>query len=299
MLDFNVHAGGKSQKAYEEDQAQLTHYKPLTQEMDMLQPTLASVTVNDGQQLASQSARLSTGSVDSGVGRSSSHNSYSKLSHPEDSGELASPATQFLPAHEDDCTIIGSTQLPRTGTDAPFPVMKIDHYLRQINQHISGLGALLQKVQEEVKELSDRVGNLEMAQTKLGNSLSQSGSSFVISDSNPKQPSFISPSHDYGTEVAESEPITNMQISINLHAQPSTKTPLCRHHSDSQANNQRREEIRNKLRSLKRRPLSEYIHVSTVSWLKLYAHMLLLADRKCTITYVDNLIFHTLTIFTA
>ena len=231
--------------------------------MDTLQPTLASVTDNDGQQSTLQSARLSTGSVDSGVGRSSSHNSYSKLSHAEDTGELASPAMQFLPAREEDCAIIGSTHLPRTGTDTPFPVMKIgrdDHYLRQINQHISEVGALLRKVQEQVKELSDRVGNLEMAQTELGNYLSQSGSSFAISDSSPKQPSFIS--HDYGTEVAESEPITNMQISINLQARPSTKTPLCRHHSDSQANNQRREEIRNKLKSLKRRPFSEYIHVS-------------------------------------
>ena len=125
-----------------------------------------------------------------------------------------------------------------------------DHYLRQINQHISEVGALLRKVQEQVKELSDRVSDLEMAQRELGNSRSPSGSSFAISDSNTTQ------------QAAESEQFTNMHISINLQARPSIKTPLCRHHSDSQANNQRREEIRNKLRSLKRRPLSEYIHVS-------------------------------------
>ena len=105
-------SGGKSQKAYEEGQAQLTHYKPLTQETDSLQPSLASVTDNDGHQSVSQSARLSTGSVDSAVGRSSSHNSYSKLSHQDDTGELASPAAQYIPAHNRGNTTISMCLRP-------------------------------------------------------------------------------------------------------------------------------------------------------------------------------------------
>ena len=100
---FNIHAGGKSWKAREEehgDQAQLTRYKRLTQETDILQHPLVSVTDSDGQQLASRNARLSDNSVDSGVGISFSPLSHRKFSHKEDIGELASPATQFLPAHE-------------------------------------------------------------------------------------------------------------------------------------------------------------------------------------------------------
>ena len=221
----------------------------------------------------SQSARLSTGSVDSGVGRSSSHNSYSKLSHPNDTDEVASPATQLLSAYEDDRTRIGSTQLPSAGTDTPFPAMKIgkdDDYLRQIYQLISEL-------REEVKELSDRVGSLETKRST--HSLSES--SFAMSESNPKQASFSSPCH---TEVAGSEQFTNMHISINLQARPPTKSPLCRHHSDSQANDQRRKEIRNKLKSSKQRPFS-YIHVSTVCWLELYTVCMMqieMPNHTCT-----------------
>lgn len=257
------HAGGKSQKSHEEaygEQAQLTHFKPLTQETDSLQLPLASSNV--GHQSVSQGARLSTGSVDSGVGRSSSHNSYTKLFHLNDTGEVASPVTQLLSAYEDDCTRIGSTQLPSTGTDTPFPAMKIgkdDDYLRQIYQLISEL-------REEVKELSGRVGNLERVQTKC-HTHSPSESSFAMSESNPKQAPFSSPCH---TEVAGSEQFTNMHISINLQARPPTKSPLCRHHSDSQANYQRREEIRNKLKPSKQRPFSEFIDVSTVCMMLLF-----------------------------
>ena len=221
-----------------------------------------SVTDNVGHQSVSQSARLSTGSVDSGVGRNSSHNSYSKLSHQDDTGEVASPATQLLSAHEDDCTRISSIQLPSTSTETPSPVMKTgkdDHYLSQIYHLISEL-------REEVKELSDRVGNLERVQTKRStHSLSES--SFAMSESNPKQASFSSPCH---TEVAGSEQFTNMHISINLQARPPTKSPLCRHHSDSQANDQRRKEIRNKLKPSKQRPFSEFIDVSTVCMMLLF-----------------------------
>ena len=57
-----MHAGRKSRKTYEEeygDQVQLTRYEQLTQEADIWQSPLASVTDNDGQESTSQSARMS------------------------------------------------------------------------------------------------------------------------------------------------------------------------------------------------------------------------------------------------
>ena len=59
---ISMHAGRKSRKTYEEeygDQVQLTRYEQLTQEADIWQPPLASVTDNDGQESTSQSARMS------------------------------------------------------------------------------------------------------------------------------------------------------------------------------------------------------------------------------------------------
>ena len=117
-----IHAGGKSQKAYEEeygDQAQLTHYKSLTQETDMLQPALVSVTDNDGQ-VSVPKLRPISDSVDSGLGRSSSHSSYRILSHAEDTGKLASFTAQFLPVHERGNT---TTHVLLSSTDAFSPLV--------------------------------------------------------------------------------------------------------------------------------------------------------------------------------
>ena len=87
----------KRQNACEESdgQPQLTNLEPSTQERDTPEPSSTqerdipeppstSVTDCDGDQSVSQKGRnskLSTDSIDSGVGRNSSHNSSSKLSH--------------------------------------------------------------------------------------------------------------------------------------------------------------------------------------------------------------------------
>ena len=77
----------KRQNACEEgsdDQAHLTNLEPSTKERDTPEPPSTSVTDCDGDQSVSQKGRnskLSTDSIDSGVGRNSSHNSSSKLSH--------------------------------------------------------------------------------------------------------------------------------------------------------------------------------------------------------------------------
>ena len=78
------------QNAYEEeseDQAQLTNIELPTQEADTLQSPSASATDSDDQQSASERMRnpkLSTDSVDSGMGKNSSHNSSSKLLQQDD-----------------------------------------------------------------------------------------------------------------------------------------------------------------------------------------------------------------------
>ena len=78
------------QNAYEEeseDQAQLTNIELPTQEADTLQSPSASAIDSDDQQSASERMRnlkLSTDSVDSGMGRNSSYNSSSKLLQQDD-----------------------------------------------------------------------------------------------------------------------------------------------------------------------------------------------------------------------
>ena len=237
LLDFNIHAGGKSRKAYEEgygDQAQLTHYKPLTQETDTLQLPLTSVTDNDGQQSASQSARLSTGSVDSGVGRSSSHNSYSELSHTEDTGGLAPSTAQCIPAHESGNT---TTHMLLSSTDALLSeelVMKTDRddcYPMGINQILS----------EFLEKVTDRVGNLELQIQMLQREVSSlKGSSVEASESTPDQSSCTSPCRD----LPETEPTPDMST-VDTQSQPYTRTAAKeRLYSDSKMTRDRKFEIK-------------------------------------------------------
>ena len=207
---FNIHAGGKSRKAHEEEyggQAQLTHYKRLTQETEILQPPLVSVTDSDGQQLVSQSARLSTGSVDSGVGRSSSHNSYTKLSHPEDTDELASSAAQ--------CNESGNTttHVLLSSIDASLSeelVMKTDCYPMGLNQILS---EFLEKVR---KELTDRVGSLEQQIKMLQREVSSLKGSFVeASESTHNESSCTSSCRDSPeTEATPGIPTVNTQSQL-------------------------------------------------------------------------------------
>ena len=221
----------------EEYGAQLTYYKPLTQEMDTLQPTLASVTDNDGQQSASQSARLSTGSVDSGVGRSSTHNSYSKLFHAEDTGELASSTAQCTPEHESGNT---TTHVPSTGTDTSYLEGVVTKMAMKINQSVLEFGTSLGK---NVKELTDRVRNLELQIQMLQREATPlNGSSVETSESTPNQSSCTSPSLD----SPETEQTPDMPI-VNTQSQPYTRTAAKdRLYSDSKMTRDRKSEIKRK-----------------------------------------------------
>ena len=226
MLDFNIHAGGKSQKAHEEGQVQLIHYKPL----DSSQPSLVSVTDNVGQQSVSQSARLSTGSVDSGVGRSSSHNSHSKLFHQDDTDEVASPATQLLSAHNRGNT---TTHVPLSGTDALLTKIDRDNCCAmEIKEIFSEFGASL----KIGKELIDRVGNLESQVQMLLKEVRSlepqvqmllKESTVETSESTPNQPFSTSPSSDspetelspdIPTVDSQSEPYTSCRTEKRLNS---------------------------------------------------------------------------------
>ena len=247
MLDFNIHAGGKSQKAHEEGQVQLIHYKPL----DSSQPSLVSVTDNVGQQSVSQSARLSTGSVDSGVGRSSSHNSHSKLFHQDDTDEVASPATQLLSAHNRGNT---TTHVPLSGTDALLTKIDRDNCCAmEIKEIFSEFGTSL----KIGKELTDRVGNLEsqfQMLLKEVRSLEPQVQMLLKEstvESTPNQPFCTSPSSDSPeTELSPDIPTVDSQ------SEPYTRTEK-RLNSDSKMARDRKFEIKRKQEeSARPRPFS-------------------------------------------
>ena len=261
MLDFNIHAGRKSHKACEEGQVQLTHYEPLTQETDSLQPSLASITDNDGHQSVSQSARLSTGSVDSGVDRSSTHNSYSKLCHPNDNGELASPAAQCIPVHNRGNT---TTHVPLSGTDPSLTKIDRDNCCAmEVKEIFSEFGASL----KIGKELTDRVGNLE-SQVKMLLKEVRSLESHVqmlleestveTSESTPNQLSCTSPCSD----SPETEPSPDIHT-VDSQSEPYTRTEK-RLNSDSKMARDRKFEIKRKQKeSARPRPFSS-IDVSSL-----------------------------------
>ena len=255
MLDFNIHAGRKSQKAYEEgygDQAQPTRHKPLTQEMDTLQPTLASVIDNDGQQSASQSARWSTGSVDSGVGGSSSCNNSIQLSHAE---ELASSTAQCIPLHERGNT---TTHVPSTGTDASHVEGLVMEMAIKINKSFLEFGTSLGK---NVKELTDRVGKLEVQIQKLQSKASSlKESSVEASESTPNQPSCTPPCCD-SPETEQTPGMPTVSTQSELYSRTAAKDRL---YSDGKMTRDRKFEIKRKqLESAKKRPVSEIVHVSS------------------------------------
>lgn len=238
---------------YEEEYgAQLTHYKPLTHETD-IQPPSVSFTDSDGQQSTSQSARLSTGSVDSGVGRSSSHNSYSKLSHPEDTGELASSTAQCIPA---------TTHVPLTGTDASHLEGLVVEMAIKINKSFSEFGTSLGK---NVKELTDRVRNLELQIQMLQREVTPlNGSSVETSESTPNQSSCTSPSLD----SPETEQTPDMPT-VNTRSQPYTRTAANdRLYSDSKMTRDRKFEIKRKqLESARPRAFTAIDESSTIQML--------------------------------
>ena len=254
-----THAGGKSQKAYEEEYgAQLTHYKPLTHETD-IQPPSVSFTDNDGQQSTSQSARLSTGSVDSGVGRSSTHNSYSKLSHAEDTGELASSTAQRILVHESGNT---TTYVPSTGTDTSYLEGVVTKMAMKINQSVSEFGTSLGK---NVKELTDRVRTLELQIQMLQREVTLlNGSSVETSESTPNQSSCTSPSLD----SLETEQTPDMPT-VNTQSQPYTRTAAKdRLYSDSKMTRDRKFEIKRKqLESSRPRAFTAIDESSTIQML--------------------------------
>ena len=224
---YHFHCSGgkltpKRQYACEEDiedQAQLTNFQSSTQETDTLQPPSTSVTDSDGQQSALHSAGLSTSSVDSGMGRNSSHNSSSKLSHSGNESAVV-PNEQLL----------------------------------QIEQSLSESKGLLGQVVKMMEELADRVGSLEQQiQMQSVNSHCQSGSSTAFSESSNNQ---TSSSIEPVETVMESVPsnlgnLPDMQSTTNSKSQvPPMVTPeqqRKRHYSDSKMTRHRRSEIKNKL----------------------------------------------------
>ena len=272
MVAFNAHAGGRSQKGHEEeygDQAQLTCYKPKTDTLQ--QPSSPSVTVTDGHQSVSQSARnfqLSTDFVDSTVGRNSSHNSSS---HKLTCQSTTSPTAQSIQVPKTDASLpqIQAVEvdkgnhclLVQTGenltsrwqqaSSSSFPLEP------NIVERISGTVSHLQATVPSESKPSP-MGTPEQPSRKQHSSSVYSLGS-LSSGYSTRSPSpgcstrSSSPSHSPKTEASTA--VSQLQPSpINTPEQLRK-----RHYSDSKMTRYRRLEIRNQLRSGKLR------HVTDVS----------------------------------
>ena len=222
MVAFNIHAGGKSQKAYEEeygDQAQLTRYKPLTQETDILQqetdtlqqPSSPSVIVTDDHQSVSQSARnfqLSTDSVDSTVQQASSS------SFPQQPNIV-----------ERNSGPISNLQVTVPSESKPSPMSTPEQPKKQHSSSVYSLGSL-----------------------SSGYSTRSPSPGYSTRSS--------SPSHSHKTELTAA--VSQLQPSLTN----TPEQPRKRHYSDSKMTRYRRLEIRNQLRSGKPRPRPHATDVS-------------------------------------
>ena len=215
-----------------EDQTQLTNIELPTQEADTLQPPSTSVTDSDGHQSASERMRnpkLSTDSVDSGMGRNSSHNSSSKLLQ-----------------QDDECAV------------GHYP----NERLVQIEQSISELKESFSKA---LDDLADQVRSIKLQSVDSNGpsiAISEStdhkaSSSSVLLESNT------------GEAEMEQDLNTPPDMQATASSQPEASSMdeseqrRKRHYSDSKMTRYRKSEIRNKLGSVVPKALSEQINVST------------------------------------
>jgi len=186
------------------------------------------------------------------VCRSYSQNSYSKLSHPENTGELAS-STACTPVQEKSNT---TTHVPSTGTDALHLEGLLIEMAMQIYQSFPKFEASLVKA---VKELTNRVENLEREFHMMRREFERVKSS---SESASNQASSSSPYLDSVEEKTEQLPDIHTSASTKITAdKPQHLTN--RHQTDTMLiTTHRRLEIRNKLQYMRQRPISEQIDVS-------------------------------------
>ena len=221
------------QNACEEEseaQAQLTNIELPTQEANTLQSTSASVTDSDGQQSASERVRnpkLSTDSVDSGVGRNSSHNSSSKL------------------LQQDDECAVGQNER-----------------LVQIEQSISELKQSFAKAMDVLAEQVRSVKLQSVGSNGPSIAISEStdhkaSSSSLLLESNTGEAEM---KQDHYTR-SDTQATAGSQSEAPSMDEPEQQRK--RHYSDSKMTRYRKSEIRNKLGSVVPKALSEQINVST------------------------------------
>lgn len=279
LVSFDYAAGkltlSRQQNASEEDtgeKTQLTKFEASTKQTSVLQPLSTSVTVPGGSQTASKNIKVSTGSVDSGVGGGSKNSSLSNLPcHTNESAtELASPATQFSPAHDHtggqniQTPTMGLQTDPEVESDGCYP----NNHLLQIKKSLSEVSTSLQDVNKVVEELRNRVAILELEVQSVQREVlnrTPSGSSIAISESTPNHLSCSSVVQESPIQEEETKPVQRTFLSLPDMAESqfheSTPERQKRHYSDSKMTRCRRSEIRNKLGSLVPKSLSEQIDV--------------------------------------
>ena len=223
------------QNVHQEEHGGEAQQNALTKQTDTMQHPPSSGTPSSDYQSTSQSARNSTSSADSAVGRSSSQLSCSD--------ELESLTAQCFPVHE-------SGHVPSTDTDASN--------LKTLVMEMRKIEASLGKA---VKELTDQVGNFKLEIRRLQSEVSSlKGSSVETSESTPNQSSctHTSPCPD----SPETEPTPDVST-VDSQSQLYTRTIKNeRLDSDSKIIRHRQSEIKRKqVEFAKKRPHS--IHVSS------------------------------------
>ena len=237
---------GKLQKVQEEHGGE-AQQNALTKQTDTMQQPPSSDTpssVPDDYQSASQSAKNSTNSPDSGVGRSPSCNSSSQLLTSEDTDELESLTAQCVPMHESGDS---TAHVLSTDTDASNLETLVMEMARKI-------GASLGKV---VKELTDRVENLELQIRRLQSEV-RSLKRSSVAESTSNLSSFTSPCPD-SPETEPTPDVSTVDSRSQFYTRTITKERL---NSDSKIMRHRQSEIKGK-QVAKQRPHSEIVHVSS------------------------------------
>jgi len=207
---------------------------------------------------------VSTGSVDSGVGGSSKNSSFSNLPcHTNELSaiELASPATQFSPAHDHtgDQNIqtpwtetMGLQTDPEVESDGCYP----NNHLLQIKQSLSEVSTSLKKV---VEELRNRVAILELEVQSVQREVlnrTPSRSSIAISESTPNHLSCSSVVQESPIQEEETKPAAVQRTFLSLpdtaesQFHEITSEQQKQHYSDSKMTRCRQSDIGKKLGSV-------------------------------------------------
>ena len=235
----------KRQNACEEgsdDQAHLTNLEPSTKERDTPEPPSTSVTDCDGDQSVSQKGRnskLSTDSIDSGVGRNSSHNSSSKLSH------------ECVVCHDLNERLLQMEQ---------SILAKKESFVKEMDDLVKKMDDLVDLVRS-IRLQSVNSSPLGLSITESTNNQASSSSLLLGSDTGETkmEPDFKTPPD------MQTTPGTQSEASFMDESEQQRK----RHYSDSKMTRYRKTEIRNKLGSVVPKALSEQIDVSRSCRLKI------------------------------